>query len=140
MRGKIKANKGGGDFGPGFYTTRRIDEAIFWAELKARWAGGGPQVIALEVGEVAFNALKGKVGHPHRYEVDLLDAELLDYPLGHPDLPFDYIRGKVSVCPPEYEQITFKSQRAFELLNTSPRSIYRVLPSGELELTKRFVP
>jgi hypothetical protein len=130
---------GGGDFGLGFYTTQNPSEAVSWGVDRLGRGGQPGYVIELRIDESKFEALEKMSADPYFYD-DTPETfiGLIRNPTGHPDLPYDYIHGPVSTKL-DWEQFTFKSQKAIEALNASEMLIHRIRADGTLELVERIV-
>jgi len=135
------------DFGKAFYTTRKLSEAIDWASM--RTSGMEDRyVIAIEVERAQLDTLVGKEMSPFEYRHGVTRDEYVGNIRKTPEeievirSSADYMYGPVSprMEYPGWEQHAFKSQRALDVLNASPRSIYRVTSDSQLELVRRIVP
>ncbi len=146
-RGRIRAMgaEDTQDFGTAFYTTRRLNEAIGWAGDRCSLIPGERYVVALEVEKAKLDDLVGKTVEPFEYRWGVTPEEYrkgvrkTQAEIDAFNFSADYVYGPVSTAP-SWEQFAFKSQRALDMLNTCPRSIYRISPEGQLELLRRIIP
>jgi hypothetical protein len=140
---------GRGDLDKAFYTTGRQNEGIHWAGDRSSLSWTEKDLIVIEVDKAKFEALQGEeitlweyhhgvTVEEYRKGIRKTEQEKAEIKAAFDSN--DYLYSKEVTDLPGYEQFGFKSERAFELLNSSPRSIYRVSPEGKLELIERIVP
>jgi hypothetical protein len=141
--GKTIEDFGTGDFGNAFYTARPQDEGIYWAVDRY----DNPHLIKIDIPKTQFDRLKGVNIHPFEYQHGyrntterarggILSRAEIDANYGLTGA--DYLYGPATFI--EYIQYAFKSPLAFEVLNNSPRTIYKVLDNNEIQFIKRIDP
>ncbi|MBN1993311.1 MAG: hypothetical protein JW953_11480 [Anaerolineae bacterium] len=141
--GKIIEDFGTGDFHNAFYMARPQDEGIYWALDRY----DNPHLIKIDIPKTQFDRLKGVNIHPFEYQHGyrnttertlggILSRAEIDAKYGLAGA--DYLYGPATFI--EYIQYAFKSPLAFEVLNSSPRTIYRVLGNNEIQFIKRIDP
>ncbi len=124
------------------YTTPEIDEGVEWA---LRY--DDPHLIQIDIPKDLWNKLKGVKIDPFEYhhgyknttELKLggkLSRAAIEEKFGLNAA--DFLYGLVT-DKPGYVQYAFKSPLAFEVLNASPRSIYRI-SNDTLQFVKRINP